>query len=304
MPPGSAGVVRARRVVMIANPVAGLRRGRPAGELAERAATRAGARVDLVRTQGPDDARLLARAAAASGTCDLVIAAGGDGTAHEVANGLVGTDVPLAVAPSGTMNLLARVLGVPLDPADAAGRAVEGFRPLLIRPGEVAGRVFLLMAGAGFDAWVLRELLRGAAGKIGFADYVRGAVRGLASFPFPRMTVRAEGRVVEGHSAIVGRAPLYGGFLRPTPHVRLEDDTLELCVLGGGALALAAVFPRLWSGAHAGRPGVVLERVGQAVIASGDADVPYQLDGELAGALPMTVAISDRSVTLAAPVAR
>ncbi len=293
-------LVRARRVLVVANPAAGPNARGTAGEAAARAAGRAGCRVELAATGGPGDARRIAARAAASGF-DLVVAAGGDGTAHEAANGLVGTGVALGLAPAGTMNLLARVLGLPLDPAQAVARIVDGYAPLAMKPGSAAGRNFLLMAGAGFDAWVLRELLRGVHGKIGFGDYVRGAVRGLRTFPFPRLTVDHDGGRVTAHTVIAGRAPLYGGFLRPTPNVRLSVDRLELCAFEGGATRLAAIVPRLFSGAHAGCDGVTLVPARHIGVAASIDDVPYQLDGELAGTLPVAIGLSAEVLVLATP---
>jgi YegS/Rv2252/BmrU family lipid kinase len=293
-------VVRPRRILVIANPAAGVRRGGSAGERAAGAASRAGGAVALELTRQPGDARRLAERAASSGF-DLVLAAGGDGTVNEAANGLAGTGVALGVAPAGTMNLLARVLGLPLDPEQAVARVIEGYRPLVLHPGTAAGRVFLLMAGAGFDAWVLRELLRGVRAKIGFGDYVRGAIRGLRTFPFPRLRVEHDGGVVTAHTAIIGRAPLYGGFLRPTPHARLDKDLLELCAIDGGAARLAAVLPRLWSGAHAGCPGITLVPARRVEIAAPIDDLPYHVDGELAGNLPVVVSLSRRILVLATP---
>ena len=296
-------VVRPRRILVIANPAAGLRRGRPVGEIAARAARRAGPRVDLALTEGPGDATRLAAAGAADGY-DVVVAAGGDGTVNEAANGLTGSAVALAVAPAGTMNLLARVLGLPLDPAEAAARTADGYAPLAIKPGLAAERAFLLMLGAGFDAWVLRELLRGVAGKIRFRDYVRGALRGLRTFPFAPLSIEADGAARAGHSVVIGRAPLYGGFLRPTPHARLDREQLEVCALDAGPLRLAALAPRLWSGAHAGAAGVTLTLASRVVVETALPDVPYQIDGELAGTLPVTARLGDRLLVLAAPAGR
>jgi diacylglycerol kinase family enzyme len=292
-----AGLVRARRVLVIANPAAGLGRG-DAGEAAARAASRAGVAVDLARTRQPGDARRIAASATAEGF-DLVVAAGGDGTVNEAANGLAGDDLALGVAPAGTMNLVARVLRLPLDPAEAVRRLVSGYRPLAMKPGRAGDRLFLLMAGAGFDAWVLRELLRGASGKIGFGRYVRAAIRGLRTFPFPPLTVEHDGASTRAHTAIVGRAPLYGGFLRPTPHVRFSIDALELCAIDGGAAHLASTIPLLWSGAHAGRAGVMLVPARRVAIAAPIDDVPYQLDGELVGTLPVAIELSERILRLA-----
>jgi diacylglycerol kinase family enzyme len=295
-----ATIVRARRVLVIANPAAGVRRGIPAGEAAAHVASRAGCAVTLQRTEQPGDARLFASRAAQDGF-DLVVVAGGDGTLNEAANGLAGSPVAMAVAPAGTMNLLARILDLPLDPAKAVAQMIDGYRPYPVRPGTAAGRDFLLMAGAGFDAWVLRELLRGVSGKIGFGDYVRGALRGLWTFPFPRLTIVHDGSRSDAHTAIVGRAPLYGGFLRPTPNARLDVPALELCAFNGTASRFARIVPRLWSGAHAGCDGVTLAPARRVGIVSETDEIPYHLDGELSGTLPVVVGLSERILVLATP---
>jgi YegS/Rv2252/BmrU family lipid kinase len=292
--------VPARRVLVIANPEAGRRRGGAAGDAAARVFASAGLDVELRRTERPGDATRWGADAARNGF-DLVVVAGGDGTVNEAANGLAGTGVALGVAPAGTMNLVARLLGLPLDPAGAVLRIVDGYRPLSFRPGTAAGRLFLLMAGAGFDAWVLRELLRSAVGKIGFGDYVRGALRGLSTYPFPRLAVRIDDRSIVAHTAIVGRAPLYGGFLRPTPHARLDVDRLELCALDGHAVRLALTLPRLWSGAHAACDGVTLAPTGRVEVTAPCSDIPYHLDGELSGELPVTIELAERILVLATP---
>jgi len=295
-----ATIVRARRVLVIANPAAGARRGAPAGEVAARVASRAGCSVTLRPTAQAGDARVFASRAAKDGF-DLVVVAGGDGTLNEAANGLAGSGVAMAVAPAGTMNLLARILDLSLDPGKAVAEVIDGYRPYPVRPGTAAGREFLLMAGAGFDAWVLRELLRGVPGKIGFRDYVRGAVRGFFTFPFPRLTIVHDGARTDAHTAIIGRAPLYGGFLRPTPNARLDVPVLEVCAFTGAASRFARVVPRLWSGAHAGCDGVTLVPARRVAIASLTDDMPYHLDGELSGTLPVVVGLSERILVLATP---
>ena len=296
-----ATLTRPRRVLVVANPSAGLRARRSAGDAVAGVFSRAGAEVHLERTRAPGDATRLA-ARAAGGGIDLVVAVGGDGTAHEAANGLIGSGTALGVAPTGTMNLLARVLRLPVDAVAAAESTADRFRPRAIRPGRAGGRCFLLMAGAGFDAWVLRALRREGSGKIRFRDYVRGALAGFVTFPFAANDIRHDGARIEAHSLVVGRAPLYGGFLRPTPHVRLEDGFLEMCALSGGRRALAVALPRMLSGAHGACPGVTLARVRRVdADASGGREVPYQLDGELAGILPVTFALSESRLILAAP---
>jgi diacylglycerol kinase family enzyme len=282
----------------VANPAAGLRRGFDAGDAVARAAAPLSQTVALARTTEPGEARRLAASASAAGF-DVVVAVGGDGTAHEVANGAAGTEAALAVGPAGTMNLLARVLELPLDPARAVERLLARGRTRTILPGRADGTLFLLMAGIGLDAWVLRGLLERTRGKIGFARYVLGALSGLRSYAYPRIRLEGAQETLHATSAIVGRTPLYGGFLRPTPRATLERDVLELCALDlPGAFHYLRVAPSLWSGAHDGRAGVACRLVRSVRAVSEDPDVPVQLDGEPFGKLPMTFAVSDRPLRI------
>jgi len=131
-------------------------------------------------------------------------------------------------------------------------------------------------------------------------DYARGALRAIAGYPFPHVCLEHDSGAIVGHSAIVGRSALYGGFLRPTPRARLENDVLELCVLQAGRGSLLRMAPALWSGAHVGGQGVAGAMTGRVRASSDESDVPVQLDGELHGRLPMTFSISQESLVLAA----
>jgi diacylglycerol kinase family enzyme len=294
------GVTRGfSRVLVVANPTAGLRRGRDAGADVARAVEARGVEVALERTTGRGDARRLGASAASSGF-DLVLAVGGDGTVHEVANGAAGTSVAVGVAPSGTMNLLARILALPLDPVRAAERIVSSPRMLRLRPGRAGETLFLLMAGIGLDAWVLRRLLDRGPGKVTFRDYVVGTLSGLLSYPLPEIVLEVPGGTIRCTSAVVGRAPLYGGFLRPTPNASLEKDALEVSAFDlPTRAAYLPLLTALWSGSHAGRPGVTNRLVGEVRATSSAADVPVQVDGEPLSLLPMDFGLSPRLLTLA-----
>ncbi len=290
-----------RRVVAVANPVAGLSRRANAAERAVTAFRRVDRRatIDLLVTEGPGDARRIAAEAAAAGV-DLVLAVGGDGTANEAASGLLGSRTALGVIPAGTMNLLARVLRLPIHP-EAAARALA-LSPHFheVRPGRVGERIFLLMGGVGFDAWVLRALLARVRGKIRFRDYVGGAIAGLRTYPFPTLRVRIREEEIRCHSAVIGRAPLYGGLLRPTPRADLARDRFEVCALSGGRGSLARALAAMGTGAHSAREGARF-RFADAVEADAPgAEIPYQLDGEPGGILPARFEIARGSVRLAA----
>lgn len=290
-------LVRARRVVLLANPAAGLRRGRDVAEAVRRAVAPHARTVEVVRTRGPGDAKTLAADAARLGS-DLVLAIGGDGTAHEAANGLVGTSTVLGVAPAGTMNLLARVLGLPLDAVRAAELVVRAGRVIEVRPGRAGERHFLLMAGIGFDAFVLNRLLAAGA-KIRLRDYALGAMGTVLRYGFPSVALEADGIAMTGHTAIVGRSALYGGFLRPTPDASLLREELDLCLFSGTRVTMVRAIPALWSGGHVGREGVVSGAFRRVDARSTDGTVPMQLDGEPAGFLPTTLDVADATLRLA-----
>ncbi len=144
------------RAVLIVNAAAGRRKNLQAlvPQLVQVLEHR-GVRVDVAMTAAAGEAQTIASNAAASG-CDAVFACGGDGTVHEVLQGLVGTMAALGVVPLGTANALARNLGLSLDPVKALQQQLS-FVSLAISAGEVryatndgeAKRYFTVMAGAG-----------------------------------------------------------------------------------------------------------------------------------------------------------
>src|SRR5262249_56911589 len=113
-------------------------------------------RAELVFARGPGEGEALARQGAEAG-CAPIVAVGGDGTAQEVANGLLATPEPppLGLVPAGTGNVLARNLGLPVDPAEAL-RLIHHGGCGAIDGGLAGGRYFLNAAGAGLDAEAAR----------------------------------------------------------------------------------------------------------------------------------------------------
>ena len=118
-------------------------------------------------------------AEAAEENADLVIVCGGDGTVRVCAQALAGTDTPLALLPSGTGNLLARNLGIPLDDEDAALRIAVSGADRHIDVAAVEDHKFVVMAGLGFDAAIMRDASEGLKRTIGWPAYVVSGARHL-----------------------------------------------------------------------------------------------------------------------------
>ena len=300
-----------RRAVLIFNPVSGP--GSRDGQLERisrilREGTRA---LTLIPTEGPEHATELARDAAASG-CDLVAVLGGDGTVNEVVQGLAGrTETSLLALPGGTANVLVRELGLPTSP-----HAVAGLLPLLqqrtIRLGlaESTGgykRYFLLMCGAGLDAAIAARTTPPMKRKFGQAAFWWcGAQQAVRPFPTVRVVV-GDREQADGPSSlvVVSKSRTYGGGLVFTPKANLLAEQLEVARFTGtnpvrycGYLVAGICAATSWW------PGIFHDAcVDLRLESTDDARVPFQLDGEVAGELPVRVSASSVSLRLLLPAA-
>ena len=298
----------ARRAAIIYNPTA---RGllRRLHLLQRTTATLAAQGIDarLIATSAPGSASLQVRQSLDAG-CDLIIAAGGDGTINEVANGMLHTGVPLAIFPGGTANVLAHEIRLPIHLERAAAQ-LPNLRPCRIatgalRIGDLDQRCFLCMAGAGLDAEIVSRInvnLKVAIGK--FAYYVGGFSQVFR--PLREFEVNVDGIRYAASFALISRVRNYGGDLEIARGASLLRSDFEV-VLFRGTLA-ARYLPYLL--------GVTLRRAhrmkGCTVVrgSSVHCDAPVadpagiyvQLDGELAGKLPIHAEIVPDALTLLVP---
>jgi len=258
--------------------------------------------VDERLTQGEGDGIRLARAGVEEGF-DVVCAIGGDGTVNETINGLAGTDVPLAIIPTGTVNVLATELGIPLDPPDAV-RLLEAGTVSWIDLGLAGERYFGLMAGVGMDAAVVASL--SPAMKKAFKE-AAFAMQGLANYltkEEPRIRVTCEERSVEGYFAVFGNASNYGGGFGITPLADMRDGLLDVCVLKDKSfLSTVSYWTAALINAHLRHPKVEYFRTesAQIVTVEPDKEVLVQTDGEMAGRLPLTCSVVPRALRVVVP---
>ena len=214
----------------ILNPRAGLAAARALRALEDHSAWRG---TEVLRTTARGDARTFAAEAAAAGY-DTVLSIGGDGTANEVAGGLIGSDTALGLVPMGSGNGLARTLGIPLDPARAVDSLAHAVRRRM-DVGMVNGRPFLNVAGAGFDAQVGADFhahgLRG--GRRGVFTYVRLSLMRTWSYRAEQWRLEAGDGRFEGRALVVAfvNGRQYGGGAVMAPGARLDDGLLDVVVI-------------------------------------------------------------------------
>jgi YegS/Rv2252/BmrU family lipid kinase len=261
-----------------------------------------GYRVDGLETEEPGDARRLAREAVADGF-DLVAALGGDGTVNETINGLAGSEVPLAIIPTGTVNVLAMELGIPLEPPDAVKLLAAG-TVSWIDLGRAGDRYFGLMAGVGMDAAVVASMHPAMKKALKEAAFAVQGVGTYLTHDDPLFRVTARERTVEGYFAVFGNSSNYGGAFGITPLADMRDGLLDVCVLKDKSfLGTAWYWLAALINSHVNHPKVAYFRTEAARVSAVDPgqEVLVQTDGEVAGKLPLECRVVPRALRVVVP---
>ncbi len=284
-------------MLIVFNPVAGRRRAHLLWRVLDVLVAH-GVRLDLAETHRAGHAEALAREAARRGE-DMVVAAGGDGTIAEVANGLMGSAARLGVIPLGTANVLAHELGLPFAPGSVAAALAFG-RTRTLWPGQANGpdgaRLFVQMLGVGFDAHVVHTMpfpLKKAFGK---AAYVMQAIRELPRYKFPVIRMRIDDTETEAASVIISKGRLYGGSFRLAADAVPGDPGFSVVLFDHAGPAATMMYGSALPLNLLGRaPGVRHIRARRIDFLQ-NGSVPAQTDGDSAGFAPLWVSDAPRPI--------
>ena len=292
------------RIPVILNPIAGGGRLlREQGRLQD-VASNHGSVLDIWISESPTHTTELAEKAAAD-EVPLVLAYGGDGTYNAVARGLLGSSSAMGVLPGGTTSVLAYEFGVP-RPAPRAVQALLVGEDRAMRVGRTGdGDIVLLMLSAGPDSHVLERLrpsFKRLGGRVGVA--LQAVVEAMAGGALPRIRVASATTIDEAGWVIVGNSRCYAGKFCATPGADPFRDDLEIVAQrsNGRRAAMSFLFG-IPSGRHITRADVVRETVSRARLepASPGDVVPYQIDGDVVGTLPVEIAIDPRPLWIRLP---
>jgi diacylglycerol kinase (ATP) len=235
----------------------------------------------------------------AGGALRAVVAAGGDGTVNEIINRTT-AEIPVAVFPLGTENLLAKYFGITSEPSSFAEMIARG-RTVQIDAGRGNGRLFLLMASVGFDAEVVRSLHAARDGNISHLSYAKPIWRAIRSYEYPELRIDIGARQVACRWAFVFNVPKYGGGLKFLPDALPTDGELDLCTFEkGGLISGLRYLMAVVAGRHRKLADCTTWRGGRLTISS-RASVPYELDGDPAGVLPLTLDVVPNRVRMLVP---
>ena len=300
------------RAVIIFNPAAGQRDHRAAiREVAEYLRS-LNWQVEVRETVQSGDATAFARDAAAR-QCDIVFVAGGDGTINEAVNGLAYTRVALGVLPSGTANVWAQEIGLPVprllspdpNPLLSSARMLSEGVMRTMDLGRIGDRYFMLYGSVGFDAQVVQEMesqkpLKQQLG--GWAYYLAGATAAW-SFRGVRATLVLDGKRLRRRiwAVMAANTQLYGGIMRIASEAYADDGLLDIVVIRGhGLLATIRHYAGFLLRGVWADPQVEFFRAHVAEIIT-KKPMAVQVDGDAHGASPVTIVSAPRALNVLVP---
>lgn len=297
------------KVALIVNPTAGRgEAGKRVREIAQRLRQYGLMQPTWHYTQARGDGEQLARAAVEAGA-NLVVAVGGDGTLHEVMNGVLGSAATLGLIPFGTGNDFARALGLFGD-LDVACRALTQGRTHQVDVGTIEGngtggpRRFLVLTGTGYDARTAQTVNAGVKHLSGALAYVWGAILTAKDFsPFTLTLTPEGGEIIRTQAMFVSFAncATTGGGMRIAPDATVDDGLLDICLVRELPTAqMLWQLTKVFKGEHVKHPAVTMLRAARVTVEA-DPPQPLLIDGEVLGTTPATISLERQVLPMKVP---
>lgn len=253
------------------------------------------------RTRSLEDGVGRALRAVEAGEVPVVVS--GDGLIGAVGGAMAGADTPLGIVPGGRGNDLARVLGIPDDPAGAVAVLAAG-QTRRIDVGEANGKRFLGIASIGFDSEANR--LANETGFVrGHLVYAYAALRTLVGWKPARFTVRVDEERLRfsGYSVSVANNRAFGGGMYIAPDAELDDGEFDIVTVGEmGKLRALGNLPKVFKGTHVNEDEVRVFRAPHLELSASRA-FPVYADGDHLTDLPASLRVLPRALSVVAPPA-
>ncbi len=233
----------------------------------------------------------------------LIIVFGGDGTFNEVLNAVDLQKTALAIIPAGTGNVLAKELKMPLNPTQAARSIIHG-EFIQCDVGIANNRRFACFCGAGLGAYIVKYVHDKRDGNLTQLHYLPPLIQNCLSPPRWDIRVKSDGVVIseKDNLVTVGNTSSYGGLMKLTPEADMADGMLDVT-----AMKLNSPLDMLIPGIAALTRGLanceyVHNNRGKNISLTAPHDeVPYQIDGDFAGYLPVSISIDAQRLNLVNP---
>jgi diacylglycerol kinase (ATP) len=290
--------------LIILNPAA---RSEKAGRLSDRLQALCG-EAEIRLSAHPGDAEQIARECVGEGF-STIIAAGGDGTVNEVVNGLMTSGksgISLGILPVGTMNVFAMELGIPTQSLEKAWEVISsGLLRQIDLPyadSQESRRRFVQLAGVGLDAEVVRRTTRESKKALGPLSYLLSLAQVAGSKPPLVRLLDAEGREREASFLLIGNGRYYGGPFKMFRQGSPSDGLIDVLLFHNQSpWDLLRYMHAILIGHHAGLEDVEYFQTTSLRVDS-EEPVPYELDGEMAGYIPLTFGLERDALSVLAPL--
>lgn len=234
-----------------------------------------------------------------------VVSAGGDGTVEVVANS-VDAEIPIAIFPLGTENLLAKYLKIEPHPRNVVSM-ISRYKTQRIDAGSANGKLFLVMLSCGFDADVVRRVHEEREGNITHLAYAKPIIDSILSYDYPNLVVEwqdesGDWKRSDCHWAFAFNMPSYAAGLQIVTQGDPCDGRFELATFAGGSFWDGLrQFGAVLMGQHHHQPDFQLVPTPRIRLSSDREDVPYQVDGDPGGFLPVEIEVLPQRLTLIIP---
>jgi YegS/Rv2252/BmrU family lipid kinase len=251
------------------------------------------------RTLGLEDGVERALRAVEAGEVPVVMS--GDGLVGAVGGAMAGAETPIGIVPGGRGNDLARVLGIPDDPAAAVSVLAAG-EARRIDVGEANGQRFLGIVSIGFDSEANR-LANETSFLRGNLVYAYAAIRTLLGWKPGRFTIRVgdERTRLSGYSVSVANSSAFGGGMFIAPDAKLDDGQFDVVSVGEvGKLRFVGNLPKVFKGTHVAEDEVRVFRASQLEV-SASRPFPVYADGEHLTDLPASLRVLPRALSVLVP---
>jgi len=290
---------RLETIRIVANPISGGGQGKIQAQALQKALASLELNAEVTFTERAGHGGELA----SDSDLDCVVAVGGDGTINEIINGLQ-PGTALSILPMGTANVVARELGYSREPADTA-KAIANGKVLSLDLLLMGDRKIILGAGAGLDAAITEAVSNSRGKKSSYLKWVGPSVKTAFSYSFPPIRVVVDGKEVSDSAqyAIVGNCRNSAGLFPATPQATMNDGYVDVCLFHNmGVFKMMTLAVTVWNPKFIGHRDVTYLKGKKVTLeARGDENVPFQIDGDPAGRLPVTFEVAPKAVRVVIP---
>ncbi len=235
----------------------------------------------------------------------MIVAAGGDGTVNEIANGIAGSEIPLAILPLGTTNVLAKEIGIPENVKNSVHIAMQkSFRKIslgkiTLTDSPFIKRYFILMAGIGYDGETVYNINQNIKKITGKGAYIFSGIKTLFKWNQKELKFLINDKNYLAYSAIIGKASKYAGNFHVTPDVKLTEPFFQIALFKGNSkLDMFRYITGIITGNLLKMKDVEFIKTKDITI---DGSAHIQIDGDYFGKTPAKIEIEKDALRLIYP---